>query len=50
MTYKNFQEMYAHLRGKVEIIVPKEYKGEAEKPSLVSEEKPKRRSRKKKEN
>lgn len=45
MTYKNFQEMFAHLRGKVEEIKPKEYVPKEEK-----EEKPKRKSRKKKEN
>lgn len=43
-TYKNFQEMFAHLRGKVEEIKPKEYVPKEEK-----EEKPKK-SRKKKEN
>lgn len=45
-TYKNFQEMFAHLRGKVEEIKPKEYVPKEEK-----EEKPKaKKSRKKKEN
>ena len=43
--YKNFQEMFAHLRGKVEVIKPKEYVPKEEK-----EEKPKKKSRKKKEN
>lgn len=43
--YKNFNEMFAHLRGKVEEIKPKEYVPKEEK-----EEKPKRKSRKKKEN
>lgn len=44
--YKNFQEMFAHLRGKVEEIKPKEYVPKEEK-----EEKPKaKKSRKKKEN
>lgn len=42
--YKNFEEMFAHLRGKVEEIKPKEYIPKEEK-----EEKPKK-SRKKKEN
>lgn len=42
--YKNFNEMFAHLRGKVEEIKPKEYVPKEEK-----EEKPKK-SRKKKEN
>ena len=42
--YKNFEEMFAHLRGKVEEIKPKEYVPKEEK-----EEKPKK-SRKKKEN
>ena len=43
--YKNFNEMFAHLRGKVEEIKPKEYVPKEEK-----EEKPKKKSRKKKEN
>lgn len=44
--YKNFDEMFAHLRGKVEEIKPKEYVPKEEK-----EEKPKaKKSRKKKEN
>lgn len=44
--YKNFEEMFAHLRGKVEEIKPKEYVPKEEK-----EEKPKvKKSRKKKEN
>lgn len=44
--YKNFEEMFAHLRGKVEVIKPKEYVPKEEK-----EEKPKaKKSRKKKEN
>ena len=44
--YKNFAEMFAHLRGKVEEIKPKEYVPKEEK-----EEKPKaKKSRKKKEN
>lgn len=42
--YKNFEEMFAHLRGKVEEIKPKEYVPKEEK-----EEKPKKKSRKKKE-
>ena len=42
--YKNFNEMFAHLRGKVEEIKPKEYVPKEEK-----EEKAKK-SRKKKEN
>ena len=45
--YKNFQEMFAHLRGKVEVIKPKEYVPKEE----PKEEKPKaKKSRKKKEN
>ena len=43
--YKNFEEMFAHLRGKVEVIKPKEYVPKEE----PKEEKPKK-SRKKKEN
>lgn len=43
--YKNFNEMFAHIRGKVEEIKPKEYVPKEEK-----EEKPKKKSRKKKEN
>lgn len=47
-TYKNFQEMFAHLRGKVEVIKPKEY---VPKEEPKEEEKPKaKKSRKKKEN
>lgn len=42
--YKNFDEMFAHLRGKVEEIKPKEYVPKEEK-----EEKPKKKARKKKE-
>lgn len=46
VVYKNFNEMFAHLRGKVEEIKPKEYVPKEEK-----EEKPKaKKSRKKKEN
>lgn len=37
--FKNFEEMYAHLRGKVDVIEPKEYKPEKK------EEKPKRRKK-----
>lgn len=37
--YTSFEEMYAHLRGKAEVIEPKEYKEE-------TEEKPKRRRKK----
>lgn len=45
--YKNFEEMFAHLRGKVEVIKPKEYVPKEE----PKEEKPKaKKSRKKKEN
>lgn len=46
--YKNFEEMFAHLRGKVEEIKPKEYVPKEEKEE--KEEKPKKKSRKKKEN
>lgn len=41
--YKNFEEMFAHLRGKVEEIKPKEYVPKEEKPKA-------KKSRKKKEN
>lgn len=44
--YKNFNEMFAHLRGKVEEIKPKEY---VPKEEPKEEPKPKK-SRKKKEN
>lgn len=54
--YKNFEEMFAHLRGKVEEIKPKEYvpKKKAE-PKEEAKEEPKaepkpKKSRKKKEN
>ena len=44
--YKNFEEMFAHLRGKVEEIKPKEYV-----PKEEPKEEPKaKKSRKKKEN
>ena len=46
-TYKNFQEMFAHLRGKVEEIKPKEYVPKEEKKEETA--KPKK-PRKKKEN
>lgn len=38
--YTSFEEMYAHLHGKAEVIEPKEYKEEK------TEEKPKRRRKK----
>ena len=44
-TYKNFQEMFAHLRGKVEEIKPKEYVPKEEKKEPKA-----KKSRKKKEN
>lgn len=42
--YKNFDEMFAHLRGKVEEIKPKEYVPKEEK-----KEKPKKARKKKEE-
>lgn len=50
--YKNFEEMFAHLRGKVEEIKPKEYvPKEEKKEEPKAEPKPKaKKSRKKKEN
>lgn len=47
--YKNFAEMFAHLRGKVEVITPKEYVPKEEPKAEAKEAKPKK-SRKKKEN
>ena len=47
--FKDFDEMYAHLRGKVDVIEPKVYEEkEAEEPKKQAEEaeKPKRRRKK----
>lgn len=44
--FSSFPEMLAHLRGKVEVITPTEYKGKAEEPS--SSVKPKKSRKRKK--
>ena len=40
--FKDFDEMFAHLRGKVDVIEPKVYE---EKEEKKAEEKPKRRKK-----
>lgn len=55
IVYSSFEELYAHIRGKVQTVEPKEYvepvkkaEKEPEKPA-EEPEKPKKRARKKKE-
>lgn len=44
--FSSFPEMLAHLRGKVEVITPTEYKGKAEEPSSsVKPKKPRKRKK-----
>lgn len=45
--YKNFQEMFAHLRGKVEVIKPKEFVPKKAEKEAPKEEKPKKKATKK---
>lgn len=42
--FKDFDEMYAHLKGKVDVIEPKVYE-EKKEPEKKAEEKPKRRKK-----